>query len=273
MTLIASWVSRDNKPNDQNNISALYIGSDSRISWEPVGGCYDEGQKLFGCSKYPEIFAYCGDAFFPHMALARLIHMIDKGFIFKDVNDLAEKRCKVRSYIQDVFAKYPREQLIDTKSTILYGTRCNNRLSLLAFTYSQVALEVKECPPNEYGLCCAIGSGADDYYKNLSKHVMSAKTSADYNTSRALYHCLSKSIKETKRSTVGGAIQLIGLYRGNTPTNIYGCFYNKKPYFLGQEMNSEQAKSILVEWRNENFERVDYSGTLLSGAQAQPFTW
>ena len=57
MTLIASWVSADNKP-EELVPSALYIGADSQYTWP-------DGRKTFCCINSPEIFGFCGDVLFP----------------------------------------------------------------------------------------------------------------------------------------------------------------------------------------------------------------
>lgn len=48
---------------DARGPSAMYIITDSRISW-PNGGHWDAGQKTFVSACSPDIFGFCGDAFF-----------------------------------------------------------------------------------------------------------------------------------------------------------------------------------------------------------------
>ncbi len=60
MTLIISWIGVDDKKTGKE-ISSLYIASDSRYSTGPKTK-FDYGIKVFGSSKYPEIFGFCGDA-------------------------------------------------------------------------------------------------------------------------------------------------------------------------------------------------------------------
>ncbi|MEP2508894.1 MAG: hypothetical protein ABJH72_06030 [Reichenbachiella sp.] len=63
MTLIISWIGVDDKK-DGKEISSIYIASDSRYTWGKAKR-YDYGLKVFGSSKHPEIFGFCGDVLFP----------------------------------------------------------------------------------------------------------------------------------------------------------------------------------------------------------------
>src|SRR5580698_11148888 len=81
MTLVLSWFARDSR-----KVSAAYIASDSRISWDlrtSVRGLqlapsiWDSGRKLFVFRKYPDIVAYCGDVLFPTQLVTQAIDIFD----------------------------------------------------------------------------------------------------------------------------------------------------------------------------------------------------
>ena len=75
MTLIVAWIGVDDKKKGKE-ISSLYIASDSRYS-TGVKDKFDFGIKVFGASKYPEIFGFCGDVLFPSMILGQIIPVLE----------------------------------------------------------------------------------------------------------------------------------------------------------------------------------------------------
>src|SRR5680860_817318 len=82
MTLIISWVGVDDNKEGKKPAS-LYIASDSRYSWGNSAK-YDYGIKVFGSSRFPEIFGFCGDVLIPSIILGQLLPQIDLIIIFKN---------------------------------------------------------------------------------------------------------------------------------------------------------------------------------------------
>lgn len=109
MTLIASWVSADNKPEGLVP-SALYIGADSQYTW-PDGRNYGFGQKTFCCINSPEIFGFCGDVLFPLNTINQLVALIDSSCFFKPDDSAEVKAGIVFDFIHDAFVNYPWEIL------------------------------------------------------------------------------------------------------------------------------------------------------------------
>ena len=56
MTLLISWIGVDDKK-EGKSVASLYVASDSRYNWGN-SDVYDYGIKVFGSSRYPEIFGY-----------------------------------------------------------------------------------------------------------------------------------------------------------------------------------------------------------------------
>ncbi|MFS4446546.1 hypothetical protein [Maribacter sp. 2307UL18-2] len=79
MTLIISWIGVDDNKEGKKPAS-LYIASDSGYSWR-TSTKYDYGIKVFGSSRFPEIFAFCGDVLLPSIILGQLLPQIDSGII------------------------------------------------------------------------------------------------------------------------------------------------------------------------------------------------
>lgn len=67
---------------DPRGPCALYIITDSRITWDSSDMRWDAGQKAFASRRTPDIFGYCGDAFFPPAILRQLVDQVDSGLLF-----------------------------------------------------------------------------------------------------------------------------------------------------------------------------------------------
>ena len=76
---------------DSRGPCAMYIVTDSRISWVTQPGTWDAGQKTFASLQSPDLFGYCGNAYFPPLALHQMIDHIHARVLF-DASDPAEER-------------------------------------------------------------------------------------------------------------------------------------------------------------------------------------
>ena len=76
MTLIVSWAALDCK-NNGPSVASIYFASDSRFSWKLSKQINDYGQKVFGCTNMPEIFAFCGDVVCPKTFIEKIVIQID----------------------------------------------------------------------------------------------------------------------------------------------------------------------------------------------------
>lgn len=259
MTLIISWVGVDSR-----GIASLYMASDSRYSWG--NAVYDHGIKVFGSSRFPEIFGFCGDVLFPSIVLGQLIPQIDAGLLITDSDDSITKNDKVLNYIKSSLNSYPTK--ISTGSfKMLHGTRTNGNFNCYLTEFSIIhGLKNYEVPlPKNSTVICSAGSGKKEFDENYER----ARKNNNYGTSRGVFNCFSKTLMTIKDPFTGGMPQIVGLYRiGNRL--LFGIVSSEKKYIYGKE-TSEDINSSSIEWRNENFERMDpRSLKLLSGAQRQP---
>lgn len=274
MTLIASWVATDDKP-EGKSISTVYFCADSRFSWTALGKSFDMGKKVYACNNYPEIFCFCGDVDFPTTTLQSLIAEIDGGLLF-EINSLFElKKNAVMSFIGQALGQYPHEVLLQPFS-IYHATCISTEFFMVQYKYDGKNLCMSNLAlPAISSTVFSDGSG-----KALFKKMWRA-ANEDYvneqNTSRNVYNCFSRAVDAAAshpdskiRNTVGGVPQLVGLYRkGNT--QLFGIIKNNERYIQGRRVDYNPCLNK-IEWRNDNFERVDpQTMKLLSGAQPQPF--
>ena len=271
MTLIASWVSADDKRKGKK-ISAMYFCSDSRFTWSGTRvvqqNVYDEGQKVFGCSNSPDIFCYCGDVQFPIFTIQPLINEIDNGLFFEFGNNFEEKRNQLFEYFGLKLKDYPTDVLAHP-FMIYYATCISYRFYCAKFVYVRhdFISEIISLP-NESTLVFYDGSGSKQFRDRWIERD-NAKMN-EYKTSRNVYRCMTEAIALGKDKMTGGSPQLIGIYR-NGHVQPYGIIKDHNRYFQGRIL-PDSAQLDNIEWRNDNFERVNpHTMQLLSGAQPQPF--
>ncbi len=271
MTLIASWVSADDKRKGKK-LSALYFCSDSRFTWG--GGIssqqdvYDEGKKIFGCINSPELFCYCGDVQFPTFTIQPLIDEIDKGLFFKSDSEFDEKKNMLFSYFNQKLNDYPTDVLAHPFA-IYYATCINYNFYCAKYSYDNSGLSFASISlPNESTLVFYDGSGSSQFHERWIERD-NAKMN-EHKTSRNVYRCVAEAIASGKDKMTGGSPQLMGIYR-NGHLQPFGIIKDGKRFFQGRTLlDSEQLDNI--EWRNDNFERVEpHTMNMLPGAQPQPF--
>ncbi|MDF9795375.1 hypothetical protein OKW21_000638 [Catalinimonas alkaloidigena] len=266
MTLLVSWIGVDDKKNGKS-VASLYIASDSRYSWGKYGK-YDYGIKVFGSTRYPDIFGFCGDVLFPSIVFGQLIPQIDSGLIFND-SDIGEiKNKKFCDFLRTSLESYPKEQLAGS-FTILHGTRISKEFKCYKTTYSTLYglknIEIRL--PSFSTKVCSEGSGKNEFDKNFA--IWESEKHNNHRTSRGVYHCLITTLNNIKDLQTGGKPQIVGLYRVSN-MRLFGIVDNGQKYIYGKE-SSENIFSSTVEWRNENFERVNpETMKLFTGAQRQP---
>lgn len=261
MTLLISWIGVDSRA-----VSSIYLASDSRYSWGNAK--YDSGVKLFGSIMTPDIFGFCGDVTFSSNLLNQIISQINTGLLITNTDTGESKNEKILEYIRNSLSIYPTSK-INHSFTILHCTRNNKKFQCFQTFFSEkkglLNEEVKL--PEVSQIIYSGGSGKLDFDRNW--RLWDVEKHNDYRTSRGVYHCFVKTLRNTNDIFVGGVPQIIGLYR-NGNAKIFGIIENNKKYIYGQE-TSNHTDFNKIQWRNHNFERMNPETLkILDGAQAQP---
>ena len=165
MTLIVSWIGVDDKKAGKETAS-IYISSDSRYTWGNSGK-YDYGIKVFGSTKSPEIFGFCGDVLFPSTILGQVIPQIDNGILLDNTDNAEIKSNKIFSYIETSLESYPKS-FIGDNFTILHGTRFEKTFKLFKFYLgADKKLHKEEIPLGNISTkVFSGGSGANEFDNN-----------------------------------------------------------------------------------------------------------
>lgn len=265
MTLVVAWAGFDDKSRHRRKVSSLYIAADSRISWKDTSR-YDGHQKVFASVKHPEIFGFCGDVTFCNMAINQILAKIDSDILF--ASDEINKVNIIADDIQQMLVEYPKSKDIEN-SQIIYGTRISNQFHLFLFQFMDEYVNLSEWPITEDNgrVIFTGGSGKDTFMENFI--MVDHEKNENHMTTRNVYHCLARTIEQCSDSQVGGVPQVVGLYRGGNG-HLFGIVKNGGFYFGGLPCKDVNLLSN-IEWRNDDFERVDVTtGKLAEGAHPQP---
>lgn len=262
VTTLAAWVSVDSQ-----RPSACYLVSDSRISW-PAQEAWDFGQKLFVCSRFPDIFGYCGDVQFPTLALRQVLDRIEQGLLFHSAAGSTERNLKITEELQAAYRQYPAHG--SELSTILHfardgdGKNANFQLWRIDWSKASSIQSTRLNLPDTSVLGITLGSG----WKVLIDRSEEWRK-AQGRTARGVFSSFCDAISSGEDPRSGGPPQLVGLYpRG--PGRLFGVVLNGQRYLAGASVPSD-ANLDEFEWRNCLFERMD-PRTLrrLGAAQPQP---
>ena len=238
---------------DQRGPCALYIVSDSRITWGGKETRWDSGKKVFASQFSPDIFGFCGDAYFPPLMLSQIISQIDSGIIFDRAAPSAERHAKIVKAIQ---VSLRNSQDAPAESfTVFHGAREGEgmisrfRLWRTKYEKNGRVWRNEELPievAHSY-LVAIDGSGA--------AHVKRAILSNAHGTSRHAFQAFFEELKSGSDPLSGGAPQIVGMWRIGSGRH-FGTIWNKKRYYCGSEVRVG-ANFQNAFWFNEKFERAD----------------
>ena len=268
MTLLVAWAGIDT-----HGPSSIYIASDSRISWGTTAH-FDYGRKVFSFSRWPDVLGYCGDVLFPSIALNQIVELADAGLLFAPEFSSKQKFQAIVDKLNDIFRQYPllHSGISEISLSIIHASRDstdNKKFSCytISWTRKQGWYGTESGLPKSSDVLFAQGTGAQEFSDNFLRY----KVGTNRETSRAVFQCFCDTLVRISDPLVGGAPQLVGIYRKPTsPGFTVGIIHNGKRYFLGAHIDNCRNFDT-VEWRNANFERCDgRTMAKLPDAQPQP---
>jgi hypothetical protein len=254
---------------DARGPCALYIITDSRTTWGNSTHHWDSGQKTFASRRFPDVFGYCGDAFFPPMTPRQTIEQLDVGLVCSD-GAKAEERQGAFFRILEVAMKTVTGSPPILPFVVYHGARegqgltASFRLWQMHYTGPPANWSTVECAiAAEHSYLVQLdGSGG----KFISSREAEWKKSSVGGTSRSAIWAFCEALRSGKDPFSGGSPQLVGLWRIGAGRN-FGFLWNGKPYLAGLEVVGN-IKTETVHWFNHLFERCDAStGSRLKFAQ------
>lgn len=266
MTSLVAWIAVD-----QRSASAVYIATDSRISWDGTQAVrahnWDRGRKTFASERTSEIFGYVGDVLFPALALPTITTPLGRGPAGSVNTGMPGA---ISDVVRGAWSEVPQEERRET-----YLVHCSRvgenvqwqfgaqimHISNGALDWSTTFLTL----PEHSARLEFLGSGASGLKATHARWVPIGKADhARSRTSRAVFSSFCDALHDKEDPKSGGAPQLVGLYRKG-PGRTFGISWNSQTYIAGSQANSLVTSNI--EYRNQLFERVDAGGKLIQGAQ------
>jgi len=256
MTTLISWISYSTTGEKPELPRAIYIASDSRITWGSEGFRWDAGRKVF-CPKFePHVFGYCGDVVFPSLVLGQIVTAIDNEVLFNRDVDADQKHEIIFSSIKSSFQEGRNLPVADF--SILHAFRIADwpntdyrfwHISYKSKTHEWVSSNIDL--PKETGMIISLGSGAG----STKNHEKRWKESDAGGTSRSYFSAFCDAISSGNDKFSGGIPQLCGLYTKMPPRSI-GVIKNNRYFLNGMEIQNGPNLSK-IEWRDELFQIID----------------
>lgn len=267
MTLLIAWTGVDSR-----GPSSVYLASDSRISWK-AGSAFDYGRKVFAFNKWPDVLGYCGDVLFPSIALNQIVDLADAGLLFTAEFSCKQKFQAIVDKLNDLFRQYPQlhSGIKENSLSIVHASRDPKNNSFFCQTISWTPKKgwfgAKVEFPSSSAILFSLGTGAGEFAANFARY----NAGATKETSRAVFHCFCDALANTSVVSVGGAPQLVGIFRKPASVAItFGVIYKLKRSYLGANVDNLRNFDT-IQWRNANFELCDgRTMAKLPNAQAQP---
>ena len=268
MTSLAVAVSVDSR-----GPSGLYIITDSRITWggKPEEKRWDVGQKAFASRVSPDVFGFCGDAFFPPTVLRQIIDLIDAELLFYCSDTAKQRHDKAMDIFEDSIQKVIGVTI--TNFSIFHGSRdqefMKSKFRMWVTRYDSQTKNLtseKLCindGTSHFVILDGSGSTEVQYFKKEWD-----KTPVE-GTSRGMIWSFCRALNSGRDAYSGGPPQLVGIWRKGAAQQ-FGFIWNGRRYFGGVEVPSD-AVFEQVKWFNQKFERYDGRRIRrLAGARPHP---
>lgn len=256
MTTLIGWVSYTTTGSDRKTPRAVYLASDSRITWGSSARRWDAGRKLFAPHSAPHIFGYCGDVVFPSLVLGQIVSAIDRRALFAANADPQLKHSAIFESIQESFGR--RHNAPDADFSILHVHRQRSergsRFFLWQIDYrragriwSSTQLEI----PPKTAIIVELGTGA----VAARIHAKRWSESDVGGTSRSIFSGFCDALLSGSDPLSGGPPQVAALYNGGIPRSL-GVLVDEELYLHGLKLKPGATLSGL-ECCDRLFHRID----------------
>jgi hypothetical protein len=269
MTTLIAWTSYSDTGVSPHLPRAMYVASDSRITWGSASRKWEAGRKIFAPLKEPHIFGYCGDALFPTLVLGQIISAIDYGILFPPCASANEKNEIIFASMQESHKQ--RHGVLEQDFKILHVHRTQNwpSTAFAAWVISYgAAAKSWNCDqislPSTTGIAIALGSGASV----AEAHAGRWANSDVGGMSRAIFSAFCDAVTSGNDPLSGGAPQISALYTKDPPRPL-GYAENGLTFLHGLQL-ATCGTLANIEWRDRLFQEID-PNTLMSIQGARRF--
>lgn len=256
MTTLIAWISYSDSGSSPHLPRAVYVASDSRITWGSAERRWEAGRKVFAPTTEPHLFGYCGDVVLPSLILGQLISAIDAGVLFAPQRTMDERHQAITIAVEHAVASAASTPTRDFTilhlgretpwpDTAFRGWTIHYTASSGTCTSNELAI------PKKTDVIKSFGSGR----ASSANHQDRWRSSDVGGRSRAIYSAFHDSIGSSGDPLSGGPPQLTALYTEGAPRQIGICF-NERRYLNGLDV-SESTALLSVEWRDSLGQQVD----------------
>lgn len=248
MTTMIGWMGLTN-----GAPSAVYLASDSRITWSAAGRRWDAGRKLFTCRRSADMFGYWGDALFPSQVLGQIVELTDHGLLFQPNTRCDRRHAAVVAALQASHSR--RHQAPDPGFEIIHiarqGEGAKARFHAWVTRYSGTPAkwqdEVVELDPLRPLI---FGSGTGRLAETIGTRL--ALGGRDHNA--VIFSAFCEGLEGQVDARSGGVPQLVGLFM-HQPAQPFGIVHEGARFFYGLPVGAPHAHRL--QWRNRDFLNID----------------
>lgn len=254
---------------DSRGPTGIYIITDSRLTWDASAARrWDAGQKTFASIRTPDIFGFCGDAFFPPMILRQFLDQINYGLIFAEGMNADERHSTLMAALKRAFDQRTRAPV--RTFSIFHGARDGELMkSRFRLWETRYRVDLKNWSDHEQDLntdhsyFVHVDGTGKDY---IMKRGLEWLDTDARGTSRAAIWSFCNVLHEGKDAFSGGPPQLVGIWRKGL-AQTFGFWWRGQPYLSGAPVQKDSDFTRL-NWFNHRFERCDgRTGKRLEDAQ------
>lgn len=262
MTTLVSWITYSTTGEKPELPRAIYIASDSRITWGSESLRWDAGRKVFNSREQPHIFGYCGDVVFPSLVLGQIVTAIDNEILFENDRTPDHKHERIFESIKNSYQQGHNHPITDFSIIHAYrsATWPNTDFFFWHISYKAQTHEwfSKKLPlPEKTGIIISLGSGA----LSAKSHEARWTKSNVGGTSRSFFSAFCDAIASGDDKLSGGAAQLCALYPKPMPKSI-GVIKDNRYFLHGMEVYPGPMLSN-IEWKDELFRDINPETNML----------
>lgn len=253
MTSLIAWIAYTKQKTGPAFPRAIYVASDSRITWGAYSNRWDAGRKVFGPGVAPHIFGYCGDVVFPSLVIGQVASALDAGILFPPSASSHRKHEVVYDLLKTSFeARHnaPKQDFWIVHVLLEQPWPAPAfRAWLVSFVAGAWNSEVVSLPTCTSPMKI-LGTGASTTRAHVKKWIDAAG-----NTSWAIFSGFCDALNSGVDKFSGGPPQVAALFGAEERQN-FGIVKDGKLYLNGLRVPPTSAKRN-VQWYDENFQRIN----------------
>ncbi len=237
MTTLQSWISYSDTGQRRHLPRAVYLASDSRITWGTTDRRWEAGRKVFAANVEPHLFGYSGDVVLPSLVIGQIVSAIDARVLFGPAASAEERHAAVLRAVERGVAAAVLTPTLDFVIHHLHRERAWPQTRFRAWTIAYSSSQ-RTCKSWEVGMprtTTVIGSFGTGQ-KAVQAHYEYWQETEAKGRSRAIHASFCDSVRSPDDPFSGGPPQLAALYVKGPAVQI-GVFVEGRAFLNGLEVD------------------------------------